>query len=110
MYIPTLQSHSTKNYTRVDNIFCNEDLLDAIIKCNTDDAACPVRTDHYPIITQLDIHAPKVTWEGRCNFRLADWPELVKTLKNNLANLPPPTEIEVVQSFTDKLKLLGNRN
>ena len=106
-FIPTLRSHSTKNHTRVDNVFCSEELLDAVIKCKTDDAARPVRTDHYPIITQLDIHAPKATWAARRNFRLADWPELVKTLKNDLANLPPPTEIENVQMFTDRLKVLN---
>ena len=58
-YIPTLQSHSMGNHTRVDNVFCTEDLLDTIIKCNTDNVACPVKTDHYPIVTQLDIYAPK---------------------------------------------------
>jgi len=106
-FILTLRSHSTKNHTRVDNVFCSEELLNAIIKCKTDDAAHPVRTDHYPIITQLDIHTPKATWAARRNFRLADWPELVKTLKNDLANLPPPTEIENVQMFTDRLKVLN---
>jgi hypothetical protein len=87
----------------VDNVFCSEELLDAIIKCKMDDTACPVRTDHYLIITQVDIYAPKATWAARRNFRLADWPELVKTLKSDLANLPPPTEIENIQTFTDRL-------
>jgi Endonuclease-reverse transcriptase len=107
VFIPTLRSHSTKNHTRVDNVFCSEELLDTIIKCKTDDAARPVRTDHYPIITQLDIHTPKATWAARRNFRLVDWPELVKTLKNDLTNLPPPTEIKNVQMFTDRLKVLN---
>jgi exonuclease III len=106
-YIPTLRSHSTGNHTRVDNVFCTEDLLDAIVKCDTDDAARPVKTDHYPIVTQLDIYAPKSAWEARRNFRLADWPELVKTLKANLANLPPPTELENTEEFNDKLKALN---
>src|ERR1700735_1375941 len=35
--IPTLKSHSTGNHTRVDNIFCNDDLLDMVIKCYTDE-------------------------------------------------------------------------
>jgi hypothetical protein len=33
--IPTLESTATKNYTRVDNIFCSEELLEAFISCNT---------------------------------------------------------------------------
>jgi hypothetical protein len=80
------------NHTRVDNVFCTEDLLDNIIKYDTDDAACPVKTDHYPIVTQLDIYVPKSAWEARRNFYLANWPELVKMLKANLANLPLPTD------------------
>jgi hypothetical protein len=106
-FIPTLRSHSTGNHTRVDNVFCTENLVDAIIKCNTEDATRPVKTDHYPIVTQIDIYAPKTEWKPRYNFRMADWPELVKTLKANLANIPPPTEIESTQEFDDRLKTLN---
>jgi hypothetical protein len=81
--------------------------MDAIIKCNTDDAKRPVKTDHYPIVMQINIHAPKTAWKPRQNFRLTDWTELVKTLKDNLTNFPPPTEIETVPEFDDKLKALN---
>jgi len=65
LFIPTLRAHSTGNHTRVDNVFCTEDLMNAIIRCKTDNATHPVKTDHYPIITQLDIHATRVAWEPR---------------------------------------------
>jgi hypothetical protein len=39
---------------------------------------------------------------------MADSPELVQTLSNNLANLPPPTEITSIQEFDTKLKALNN--
>jgi hypothetical protein len=42
-YMPMLKSHSTRNHTRVDNIFCSEGLVNAIIKCTTDEAARPAR-------------------------------------------------------------------
>ncbi|KAF8223896.1 hypothetical protein L208DRAFT_1515704 [Tricholoma matsutake] len=106
-YIPTLCLHSTGNYTRVNNVFCTEGLMDVVIKCNTEDVMRPVKTDHYPIITQIDIYAPKTAWKLRQNFRLADWTELVKTLKDDLANIPPPTEIVTMQEFDDKLKVLN---
>jgi Endonuclease-reverse transcriptase len=92
LQIPTLQSHSMGNHTRVDNIFCTENLADVIIKCNTEDVARPVKTDHYPIVMQINIYAPKTAWEPRHNFRKADWPELVKTLKTNLVNISPPPQ------------------
>jgi len=59
LFIPTLQVHNTGNHTRVDNIFCTEQLMDMIIKCKTDNVARPVKTDHYPIITHF-IHLNNV--------------------------------------------------
>jgi len=47
-FIPTLRAHNTGNHTRVDNVFCTEAIMDAIVKCTTDDASRPVKTDHYP--------------------------------------------------------------
>ena len=107
-FMPTLKSHSTGNHTRVDNVFCSEGLVDNIVKCTTDDAARPVKTDHYPIVTQLNIQTTRTTSKARPNFRLADWPELISTLKTNLANLPPPTEIADTQSFDNVLKALNH--
>jgi hypothetical protein len=107
-FIPMLKSHSTGNHTRVDNIFCNDELVDSIVKCTTDDASRPVKTNHYPIITQLDIIAPKVTSKPRPNFRLANWLELISTLKNILNNLAPPTELMDTQRFNRTLNELNN--
>ena len=81
--------------------------MDAIIKCKMDDAARPVKTDHYPIITQFNICTTKTMWEPRRNFRLTDWTEFVKTLKENLTNFPPPTEIKTAQDFDATLKSLN---
>jgi len=106
-FIPTLRAHNTGNHTRVDNVFCTADLMNAIIKCKTDDATRPVKTDHYPIITQLDIHATRTAWEPRRNFRLTNWTELSKTLKENLANIPAPTEINNILDFNAALNNLN---
>lgn len=66
-FIPTLWSHSMGNHMRVNNIFCSTVLVDAIVKCNMDDTSQPVKMDHYPIVTQLNIHAPKVVQRPRYN-------------------------------------------
>ncbi len=47
-FIPTLRAFSTGNYTRVDNVFCSDELLPAFIQCTVDHAAQPPRTDHFP--------------------------------------------------------------
>ncbi|KAF8234592.1 hypothetical protein L208DRAFT_1548324 [Tricholoma matsutake] len=108
-FIPTLRSHSTGNHMRINNVFCMEGLMEAIIKCNTEDTMRPVKTDHYPIVTQLNIYAPKTTWKLRRNFRLTDWTELVKTLKDDLTDIPLPTEIDSIQEFNHRLKTLNEK-
>jgi len=50
----------------------------------------------------------KTQWEPRPNFRLANWNELMKILKQNLANIPPPTEIDSIEEFDTKLKALND--
>lgn len=53
--LPTLEVSTTKNYTRVDNVFCLETLIDALISCNTFPQWQPQKIDHLPIISVLDI-------------------------------------------------------
>jgi hypothetical protein len=52
---PTLLAKASKNHTRPDNVFCSSDIFDAFISCNTAPAQRPGKTDHYPIISSLDI-------------------------------------------------------
>jgi hypothetical protein len=104
----TLKSHGTGNHTRVDNVFCSENLVNSIIKCNMDNAARPEKMDHYPIITQIDIQPIRTAMKVRPNYRLADWAELNTMLKANLAALPAPTEIMSEQEFDNKLKTLND--
>jgi hypothetical protein len=81
--------------------------MDAIIKCKTDNVTRPVKTDHFPIVTQFNIHATRTTWEPRHNYSLTDWTEFAKTLKENLANMSPPTGIKSIQDFNAMLKNLN---
>ncbi|EUC54311.1 reverse transcriptase from transposon X-element protein, putative, partial [Rhizoctonia solani AG-3 Rhs1AP] len=86
--IPTLQSTSSKNYTRPDNVFLSTCLLDSLVSCDTAPASRPPCTDHFPVATILDTtpaEAPRVT---KPNFKKTDWPTLRQTLKDGLAKLP----------------------
>ena len=107
--IPTLRAQNTGNLTRVDNVFCTESLMDALVKCDTDEASRPVKTDHFPIITQIDIYAPQAVWKPRHNFRLTEWPEFIKTLSDDLDNIPIPTEIHDTDTFTHRLNMLNEK-
>ena len=73
--IPTLEASSTKNYTRVDNVFCSSDIFDCFIEYNTYPHWCPQKTDHMPIISKLDIEPIESTQIVKYNFRAMDWKE-----------------------------------
>ena len=97
--IPTLEACSTKNYMRVNNVFCSATLLDAFITCDTDPQQCPQKTDHMPILSQLEIMVNRMNFEAKFNYKLTDWEEFCKTLGTNLAALPEPEELTTAVQF-----------
>jgi ribonuclease HI len=103
-FIPTLKSHSTGNLTRVDNVFCSEDLIDTIIECRTNITNRPIKSDHFPIITKLNIAPTRFKPVPKLNFKDVDWDELSTNIKQNLATLPKPTPINNIQDFTNRLQ------
>lgn len=56
--IPTLEACKLKNETRSDNVFISGNGEDCIIHCQTYPALRPPCTDHYPVLTALDLAAP----------------------------------------------------
>ena len=85
---PTLQSTSTKNWTRPDNTFISTSLMDRLIKCTTLPHLHPICTDHISTLTILDtsIHPPKAF--TRWNYKKANWERFEETLKEKLSNIP----------------------
>lgn len=59
--INTLESTSSKNYTRPDNIWVSDTLRQNIVKCDVLPSERPVCTDHLPIIITLDISPARST-------------------------------------------------
>jgi len=49
-----LESTATKNWTRVDNVFCSADLLQSFLLCDIDLTRCLANTDHFPILSTVD--------------------------------------------------------
>ena len=104
--IPTLEASSTKNYTRVDNVFCSATLLDTFITCDTDPQQRPQKTDHMPILSCLEIVPSRTDFEAKFNYKLTDWKEFCETLKVNLAALPEPEELTTIAQFNITLEHL----
>ena len=105
--IPTFCAHSTGNHMRNDNIFCDKILYKAITICNTDEESRPIKSDHFPIVTQIDFLTVKSINRPRYNFRDTEWTDFNKTLSNNLNDLPPPSTITSIATFNNRLNKIN---
>jgi len=93
--LATLESTATKNWTRVDNVFCSSNLLQSFLLCDVDPTQHPPNTDHFPILSTIDI-VPMVAKERkRRNFRQTDWDAFGKMLKEKLDGLDKPREFRM---------------
>src|SRR6201996_1194005 len=88
--IPTLQALATGNHTRTDNVFASDTISDLFISCNTAPERRPTRTDHYPILIELDIAPRRSPQTLQRNFRNVDWIEFEEALSEKLQNLGDP--------------------
>lgn len=92
--IPTLEACSTKNLTRVDNVFCSEGMLERFTQCGTRPDQRPQNTDHYPISATIDIRPEIKEYPSRPNFRDTDWEKFTETLAEKLRRMEEPREFE----------------
>ena len=73
--IPTLEACATKNFTRVDNVFCSAELYNLFISCNRFPQWRPQKTDHMPIISVLEMEPERSVHVDKFNFKMTDWKE-----------------------------------
>jgi hypothetical protein len=87
--IPTLQSTSTDNWTRPDNVFGTEQLLEAVVTCDTDPSLRGPYTDHIPIHLTLNLEVMQADSSPRRNWRVVDWEAFNDHLSGLLHQHPP---------------------
>jgi hypothetical protein len=104
--IPTLKVLATGNLIRVDNVFCDENLVGMFLQCDTKPTHRPVKTDHFPIISKIRLATEHNIFAPRYNFRKADWQKFAEKLTESLSLLPAPTEITDRQQASDRLAAL----
>ncbi|OJT13951.1 hypothetical protein TRAPUB_9490 [Trametes pubescens] len=97
--IPTLEACNSKNETRPDNVFISGDCEDCVIHCQAYPSLRPPRTDHYPILTALDLAAPPSELVPGYNYARADWEALEHAMREGFEGLPPPRELRSVEEF-----------
>ena len=104
--IPTLEARATKNLTRPDNVFCSADLLDNFITCDTEPALWPVKTDHFPIISIIDVAVAPREYTPRPNFRDTEWDEFCEDLKLELGGIPDPETYDTIDELNQAIERL----
>ncbi|KAG2335806.1 hypothetical protein BDR05DRAFT_847772, partial [Suillus weaverae] len=104
---PTLQSMSTQNWTRPDNVFCTDNTLDSYIICDTAPSLRAPKTDHVPILSTLDLDLPQATSTINLNYREVDWKKFSTRLNVRLSEIPPPQPITDLEEFSHAAKNLA---
>lgn len=81
--IPTLKHMCTKARHRVDQVFCSSEITNAVMRCDvlSDRPPC---TDHFPVVTVLDLDSARYCPPPTFNFREVDWPEFREHLCERL--------------------------
>ena len=92
--ILTLKHMVTNLHSRPDNVWCSLDFIPLIICCNVDSYLQPLCTDHYPIITIIDIPQERNKLKISFNYRKTDWAAFRKQLVLNLELILLPNIIE----------------
>ena len=106
--IPMLEACSTKNFTRVDNVFCTANLIDCVISCNTYPHWRPQKTDHMLVISILDIEPEEAIQTTKFNYRSMDWEEFRRSLEINLEEMIVVKEITSEEDLYEHIAKLDS--
>ena len=91
--VPTHIHNVTKRWTRLDQIFVSESLMDTIVSCEAWKGERGLNTDHLPIVTKLDIALTRTQETTTKNFRNVDWEKFREELQKRMAPFGLPTRI-----------------
>src|SRR5882724_6197256 len=76
----TLWALATGNYMQPDNVYLSTSHISTLTCCCMLPGECPLRTDHIPIVTELDIGVDTQIVTLHPNFRRADWKKVGEEL------------------------------
>ena len=91
--VPTHIHNVTKRWTRLDQVYVSENLMDAIISCKAQKSERGLNTDHLPIVTKLDISLTRTQESTTRNFRNVDWEKFQEELQRKMAPFGLPARI-----------------
>jgi hypothetical protein len=81
---PTLEHFVTKNLHCVDHIFCSQDFSPRFSRCEVLPHEHPPKTDHFPIVSVIDLTVSHTQHEPKHDFRDMNWEKFAEELKARL--------------------------
>ena len=91
--IPTHKHNVTKRWSRLDQVFVTEHTLEAMLQCEALPTEQGLNTDHFPIISTLDINVEITPKKEISNFRDVDWKEFREALERRISTWGVPNFI-----------------
>ncbi|KAF8599017.1 hypothetical protein BDV93DRAFT_429728, partial [Ceratobasidium sp. AG-I] len=103
--LPTHELMTTKNYSRLDNVFMTEGLVDLVDKCDALKAPRIASTDHFAIHTIVQLSPPIADATTRYCFQKTDWEAFDTALRARLVD-SPTRKIRTINEFDNRLRNL----
>ena len=91
--VPTHEHYVAKRWSRLDHVFSTEHTIEAIISCEVLADEQGVNTDHFPIVTELDLELVVARKAEVRNFRDVSWKEFCKKLAEKTSKWGVPNFI-----------------
>ncbi|QRW23082.1 Reverse transcriptase from transposon X-element protein [Rhizoctonia solani] len=104
-FTPTHKHLVSKKLSRLDNVFVSDSLYNHLIECKAYPDRQPVSTNHFPIVTKLDLTLEKAKETLRQSFTNTDWEKFNKLLTEKLKMLLTEV-IETIAEFDARLDAL----
>ncbi|KAF8750374.1 Reverse transcriptase (RNA-dependent DNA polymerase) [Rhizoctonia solani] len=95
----------SKKLSCLDNVFVSDSLYDHLIECEAYLDRQPVSTNHFPIVTKLDLTLEKAKETLRRSFTNTNWEKFDKLLTEKLKMLSTEV-IETIAEFDARLDAL----
>ncbi|KZP20757.1 hypothetical protein FIBSPDRAFT_741712, partial [Athelia psychrophila] len=85
--LPTLEHSSSKSWTRPDNVWVDDALLNGVISCKVDPGQRPTKTDHLPMTLQLDLTPARIETEEKFDWRATPWKDFSEAMATEVRKL-----------------------
>lgn len=105
--LPTLEHSSSKTWTRLDNIWVDNTLLNGVTRCIVEPGQRPIKMDHLPMSLELDLTPSRIDVEERYDWRATTWKDFSKEMEAGIQHLPVGP-IKDIPDLESRIKELDN--